>query len=97
MDIQNVFELPPDTPKTYEARSPWRQDRQQPSITLTANAPYTFHPVSYTHLDVYKRQRPSSASARCPTHSRSSQISGCSHHFNLSSREVKDLLFARVT
>jgi hypothetical protein len=43
VDIQNVFELPPDTPKTYEARSPWRQDRQQPSITLTANAPYTFH------------------------------------------------------
>jgi len=43
VDIQKAFELPPDTPKTYDARSPWQEDRQQPSITLSANAPYTFH------------------------------------------------------
>jgi hypothetical protein len=43
VDVNQAFELPPDAPKTYEARSPWQEDRQKPSITLSANALYTFH------------------------------------------------------
>jgi hypothetical protein len=47
VDINQAFELPPHAPRAYDARSPWRDElresRQQPSITLSANAPYTFH------------------------------------------------------
>jgi hypothetical protein len=43
VDVNKAFELPPDAHKTYEARSPWQEDRQKPSITLSANTPYTFH------------------------------------------------------
>jgi hypothetical protein len=43
VDVNTAFELPADAPKSYEARSPWQQDRQEPSITLSANLPYTFH------------------------------------------------------
>lgn len=43
VDVNTAFELPADAPKNYEARSPWQQDRQEPSITLSANLPYTFH------------------------------------------------------
>jgi hypothetical protein len=43
VDVNSAFELPPGAPRTYEARSPWREDREKPSITLSANVPYTFH------------------------------------------------------
>jgi hypothetical protein len=43
VDVNTAFELPADAPKNYEARSPWQQDRQEHSITLSANLPYTFH------------------------------------------------------
>jgi hypothetical protein len=47
VDVNDAFELPPDAPKIYNASSPWREDprenRQPPLITLSANAPYTFH------------------------------------------------------
>jgi hypothetical protein len=43
VDVNKVFELPPGAPNTYEARSPWQQDREKPSIVLSASVPYTFH------------------------------------------------------
>lgn len=43
LDVNRAFELPADAAKSYEARSPWLQDRQEPGITLSANTPYTFH------------------------------------------------------
>jgi hypothetical protein len=43
VDVNSAFELPPGAPNTYEALSPWREDREKPSITLSANVPYTFH------------------------------------------------------
>jgi hypothetical protein len=43
VDVNTTFELPAGAPKSYEARSPWQEDRQLPAITLSANAPYTFH------------------------------------------------------
>jgi hypothetical protein len=43
VDANQAFELPPDAPKIYEAHSPWQEDRQQPSITLSAGVAYTFH------------------------------------------------------
>ena len=43
VDVNSAFELPPGAPKTYEARSPWQEDREKPSITLSAHVPYAFH------------------------------------------------------
>jgi hypothetical protein len=43
VDVNGAFELPTSAPRTYEARSPWQEDRQKPSITLSANVAYTFH------------------------------------------------------
>jgi hypothetical protein len=43
VDVNKAFELPLGAPKTYEARSPWQEDREKPSITMSTNAPYTFH------------------------------------------------------
>jgi hypothetical protein len=43
VDVNKPFELPADAPKSYEARSPWQEDRQEPSITLSANVPHAFH------------------------------------------------------
>ncbi|MGA9978337.1 MAG: enterotoxin [Candidatus Sulfotelmatobacter sp.] len=43
VDVNSAFELPPGAARTYEARSPWRQDREKPSLTLSASAPYAFH------------------------------------------------------
>ena len=43
VDVNGAFELPPGAARTYEARSPWREDREKPSITLSASVPYTFH------------------------------------------------------
>jgi hypothetical protein len=43
VDVNKAFELPPGAPSTYEARSPWQQDREKPSIVLSASVPYTFH------------------------------------------------------
>jgi hypothetical protein len=43
LDVNRVFELPSDAAKSYEAQSPWQEDRQKPSIILSSNAPYTFH------------------------------------------------------
>ena len=43
VDVNGAFELPPGAARTYEARSPWQEDREKPSITLSATVPYTFH------------------------------------------------------
>ena len=43
VDVNGAFELPPGAARTYEARSPWQEDREKPSITLSASVPYTFH------------------------------------------------------
>jgi hypothetical protein len=43
LDLNRAFELPPDAPRNYEARSPWQQDQQQPAIPLSATTPHTFH------------------------------------------------------
>jgi hypothetical protein len=43
VDVNRAFELPPDAPRNYEARSPWRQDRPESPIALSANVRHTFH------------------------------------------------------
>ena len=43
LDLNRAFELPPDAPRNYEARSPWRQDQEEPLIPLSATTPHTFH------------------------------------------------------
>ena len=43
VDVNRAFELPPGAPETYEARSPWRADRETHATTLSAKAPYKLH------------------------------------------------------
>jgi hypothetical protein len=40
-DTGSLFELPPDAPKSYTARSPWRSDADRPAIALVAGKPVT--------------------------------------------------------
>ena len=42
-DMNRAFELPPDAPKNYVARSPWKRDQQEPSVPLSATTRHTFH------------------------------------------------------
>jgi hypothetical protein len=41
LEIARAFELPPDAPRQYRLRSPWK-DRPQPARTLQAGEPETF-------------------------------------------------------
>ena len=42
LDIAEAFELPGDAPQRYSLRSPWKEDRDQPHVTLIAGATHTF-------------------------------------------------------
>lgn len=42
LDAAAIFELPAEAPRQYCGRSPWRADRNQPSVSLTAGQPHTF-------------------------------------------------------
>jgi hypothetical protein len=42
-DLKKNFELPAGAAKAFHFRSPWKKDRSQPEITVTTDAPYTFH------------------------------------------------------
>jgi len=42
IDIGKALELPPGTPRVYSLKSPWRQDANKPSVTLTAGVEHTF-------------------------------------------------------
>lgn len=43
LDVDNVFQLPPDAARTYRARSPWAARQAQPVITLHAGQAKTIH------------------------------------------------------
>ena len=42
MDAKELFQLPPDAGIRYVMRSPWKADREQPSVELQAGQPHTF-------------------------------------------------------
>jgi len=42
LDAAQAFELPADANRTYELRSPWTEDRQRPSVRVTAGEAHTF-------------------------------------------------------
>ena len=42
IDIGEAFELPRDAARTYTLRSPWKHDRAQPSVALSAGKRHTF-------------------------------------------------------
>ncbi|MGC1294718.1 MAG: enterotoxin [Alloacidobacterium sp.] len=54
LDIQDAFELPTDAPRSYTAKSPWKDDAGKPHIELRAHAPHEFQlaPFEVLTLDV---------------------------------------------
>ena len=42
VDIAKAFELPPGFRLAYTLHSPWKEDREQPSIQVTGGQPHTF-------------------------------------------------------
>jgi hypothetical protein len=54
LDIQDAFELPTDAPRSYIAKSPWKDDAGKPHIELRAHAPHEFQlaPFEVLTLDV---------------------------------------------
>ena len=59
----NVLRMYKDVPRIFDAWDIDSNYREQEACTARAD---TLEPVSYTHLDVYKRQRPCSRSLRQP-------------------------------
>lgn len=43
IDIQKAFELPAGAARNYSAKSPWKDDANQPAIDLHAGVPHVFH------------------------------------------------------
>jgi len=35
LDLQAVWEVPPDAPQSYVLKSPWAEEGEKPSLTLT--------------------------------------------------------------
>lgn len=54
LDIGKAFQLPEGAAQTYIAHSPWKSDAGEPSITLHAGVPHTFHlaPFEVLTLDM---------------------------------------------
>src|SRR5271165_117368 len=42
IDLAQALELPADASRRYELRSPWKEDRQRPSVRVTAGEAHTF-------------------------------------------------------
>jgi hypothetical protein len=42
VDITKAFELPPNFPPAYTLHSPWKEDREQPSVSLVGGQLHTF-------------------------------------------------------
>lgn len=55
--LQDAFELPPGAPQRYSARSPWKDDANQPAISLDAQTTHAFQlaPFQVLTLDVNPR------------------------------------------
>lgn len=54
IDLAKVFELPPDAPHNYSAKSPWRADAQTTPLILNADVPHRFElaPFQVLTLDM---------------------------------------------
>jgi hypothetical protein len=48
--LQDAFELPPDAPGVYSARSPWKDDAGRPAIVLPAQEAHEFHLAAFQVL-----------------------------------------------
>jgi hypothetical protein len=42
-ELQDLFELPDGASKTFQLRSPWKQDQAKPEVKIKAREPHTFH------------------------------------------------------
>ncbi|HEX4155290.1 MAG TPA: enterotoxin [Acidobacteriaceae bacterium] len=59
LDLARVFELPAGAPRSYSARSPWKDDAGKPVLPLRAGQPHTFAlaPFEVLTLDMKPQQR----------------------------------------
>jgi hypothetical protein len=57
IQLQDAFELPPDSPRDYTAKSPWKEDAARPAIELHAREAHEFQlaPFEVLTLDVTPR------------------------------------------
>ncbi|HEY1986381.1 MAG TPA: enterotoxin [Terracidiphilus sp.] len=57
IQLQDVFELPPDSPRDYTAKSPWKDDAGRPATDLRAREAHEFQlaPFEVLTLDVIPR------------------------------------------
>jgi len=42
VDVAKTFELPPDAPTRFTARSPWKDQQDRPAVDLVAGQPHPF-------------------------------------------------------
>ncbi|HYV76402.1 MAG TPA: enterotoxin, partial [Candidatus Binatia bacterium] len=42
IDIERAFELPAKTPRAYTLHSPWKEDREQPGVSVVGGLPHMF-------------------------------------------------------
>jgi hypothetical protein len=56
--LVDAFALPPEAPKVYSARSPWKEDAGRPAIVLQAQEAHEFHlaPFQVLTLDILPTQ-----------------------------------------
>ncbi|HLF33379.1 MAG TPA: hypothetical protein VI583_04020 [Cyclobacteriaceae bacterium] len=57
LDIQKVFELPPDSRAEFELKSPWKEDENDPSLKAVINSrlPVILKPFEVIVLEAYPR------------------------------------------
>jgi hypothetical protein len=58
LDVQRAFELPAGSAPRFLAHSPWSADAAQPSITLEADKPHTFHLAPFQVLTLEATPQP---------------------------------------
>jgi hypothetical protein len=58
LDILRTFELPAGAARIFSAHSPWAADATQPSITLEADKPHTFHLAPFQVLTLEATPHP---------------------------------------
>jgi len=58
LDVAKSFELPAKATRKFTAHSPWANDATQPSITLEADKPHTFHLAPFQVLTLEATPQP---------------------------------------
>jgi hypothetical protein len=57
LDVEHAFELPPDAPRSYTARSPWARDRGSEQLLLTAGQEHAIDLAPFEVLTLEAKPR----------------------------------------